>query len=546
MPSFLSRFRALAALLCVAAAPAQSPDAPEVLERRLDNGVRVLAVERPGSGMVRAALVFRGGSADVSGLPPISARLLANALFGELRAEDLGERKELDLLLDWAEHVREGLRIERLRMSRTGGGSQEEEALEASLQDLRGRIAAQCTPAGTPDLLDALGSVNREILAEADGILVAQDLPAPALEAWVRLEAQRLRALRLVRLNPQQEALGERLAESPLSLLLHAALPGHPYGQALSIAGLATLQRVELRAWARRALAPDRMALVLVGDLKLDQLLPGLETSLGKLSPGEVGLRTELAVEDALVAPGRRRLEAATQGHPLLLVGWRVPPATHPDRLALDALALALGQEEGSSAGQSAILRSVKTAPMVPGGRFAHLFMVEAWPEESHGLEEAEEVTKRWVRRAQEEALSAESFEGIVRRLELASLAIQAEAGTLVRRMGQAWCRTGDWRPAFPSYRALRQDGPAALVRVARTYLSDANATAVMLQPELARILEERGESELHRLLRARALRSVGDPIKAEALAARSMEQLLLLSREQREQFKRLLEGGAK
>ncbi len=114
----------------------------------------------------------------------------------------------------------------------------------------------------------------------------------------------------------------------------------------------------------------------------------------------------------------------------------------------------------------------------------------------------------------------------------------------MIRGIGQAWCQTGDWRPAFPSFRALRREGPSALVRVARTHLSEGNATAVLLQPDLARSLEERGESELLRLLRARALRSVGDPVKADTLAARSMEQLLLLSRDQREQLRRLLEGS--
>jgi predicted Zn-dependent peptidase len=546
MPALLPPVRGLLALLCAAALSAQSPQAPEVVERRLNNGVRVLAIERPGSGMVRAALVFRGGTADVPGLPPASAQLLAGALFGELRPEDLGEQKDLDLLLDWAGHLREGLRVERLRQARTGGTAGEEAPLAASLQELESRIAAKCASGGGPDLLDALGAVNREIHAEADGILVAQDLPSTALEDWAKLETQRLGALRLARLDPELESLGRRLTEPPLSLLLHAALPGHAYGQALSVAGLATLQRGELRSWARRALAADRMALILVGDLKFQQVLPVLEASLGSLLPGEGGLRTDPAAEDPSAAPGRRRLEVTTQGQPLLLAGWRVPPATHPDRLALEALALAFGGEDGGPPGSSPLLRSLRTRTLVPGGRFSHLFVVEARPEEGRGVGEAEEAIKRMVRQTQEEPVSAETFEGIVRRLELASLATQSDTSRLVLSLGHAWCQTGDWRTAFPSFRMLRREGPAVLQKVARAYLTDANTTTVALQPDLPKFVEERGESELLRLLRARALRSVDDPIKAEILASKSMEQLLLMSREQREQFLRLLGGGTK
>ena len=536
-PSLLSA-ALLATVLGAQPAAAQSVSAPEVLERRLGNGVRVLAVERPGSGMVRAALVFRGGSADVPGLPPISARLLAESLFGELRAEDLGARPELDLLLERADYLREALRLERLRVARTGGGSPEGEALLAALQEAQGRIAALSTPPDRSDLLDALGAVNREVRTGADGILAAQDLPADALGAWAKLEAQRLRALRLARFAPQQEALARNPEDSPLSLLLAAALPGHPSAQSLSAAGLPALQREDLRAWARHALAPERLAVLLVGDLRIEALLPALEASLGGLE-AVAAAHAEGSLEDPMRAPGRRRLEVSTPGPSLLLVGWRVPSVHHPDRLALEALALALGAP-------STILRDVSIRPEVPGGRFGHLFEVEARAEEGFALGEAEEELKRWVRRTQEEALSPEAFEGIVRRMELASLAAQGDATQLLQDLARAWCQTGDWRMAFPALRGLRQAGPAALQQAARTYLGDANATVVLLQPDLSRFLEERGESELLRLLRARALRKVADPIKAEALAQQSMEQLLLLTREQREQLRRLLEGSVR
>jgi zinc protease len=486
--------------------------------------------------MVRAALVFRGGSADVSGLPPISARLLAETLFGELRAEDLGERRELDQLLNQAEQLREGLRLERLRGARTGDASPEEASLAASLKDLETRISVLSTPPGHADLLDALGAVNREVRTGADGILAAQDLPSSALEPWAKLEAQRLHALRLARFTAHQEALGRNPEEPPLSLLLAAALPGHPYAQSLSPAGLAALQREDLRAWARRALAPDRMAVLLVGDLRLEALLPALEASLGGLE-AVAAAHAEGSPEDPLRAPGRRRLEVSTPGPSQLLVGWRVPSVHHPDRLTLEALALALPAP-------SSVLKEVDIQTQVPGGRFGHLFVVEARAEEGFALGEAEEELKRWVRRVQEEALPPEAFEGLVRRLELASLAEQGDATRLLHGLAQAWGQTGDWRTAFPALRGLRQEGPAALQQAAKFYLADGNATVLLLQPDLSRYLEERGESELLRLLRTRALRKVADPIKAEALAQQSMEQLLLLTREQREQLRRLLEGS--
>lgn len=532
----------------VASGLALSAQAPEVVATRLANGVPLLVVERPGSGRVRAGLFFRGGSADTGALPPVAAPLLARALFQELRPEDLDPRPELDALLDRAENLAEELRILELRRVRGTGSGEEAHAtaLEATLREARTALAQAAQPADRPDLLDELGAVAREVVALPDALASTQDLPAAALPAWAALEARRLRSLRLVRLDRTRRDLELHPLPEDLGgmLLLENALPGQPYGRVLEPAQPALVPRGELRTLARRSLAPGRMGVVLVGDLKAAEAVRALNPSLGALDGPEAG-----DAEGAWTGPGRRsgprRVQVQAPGPTQLRLGWSVPPLPHPDRLPLEVLALLLGRASG---GQGLALPAFLGATAevgVPGLRAENLFVVAVRPEEGRSLAECEQAVQRTLLRLQSELVSAEAFEGALRRLELAGLSAQADPAVLVRTLGLAWCQSGGWRGAFPDLRDLRREGPAAVARVARTWLRPDAMTLVAVEPDPARDPGDEAQAELLRLLRARALERMGDPVKAEALALQALQQLRLLGPAQRERLLEALKPAA-
>jgi predicted Zn-dependent peptidase len=537
--------RGAAAVLAAAALWAQPPLAPEVQEARLGNGIRVLLVERPSNGMISLGLFFRGGSADTLGLPPSAARLLVRSLFSTLRAEDLGEQPELDAQLLRADNLREAIRIEDLQRDRApgaAGGQDDIHGLRASLKDALERITRLTSAPGQPDLLDELGAVHRRVKAEPDALVSTLDLPASALADWAGLEARRLRALRLSSLPRQRQRLEADAPEADLAtrLLAESALPGVPYGRVLEPGGEAGVLLPELKAYARAALAPGRMAIVIAGGVKLAEVRPVLEAAFGALPAGDSldRLQPDLPLGHAL---GPKRILVKDSGASQLRLAWPVPSLTHPDRLALEVLALLMGRRSG---GQGLALPSflmAKASLGVPGGRLQNLFVVEARPEEGHGLAECEREIQRTILRLQEESVNQESLEGALRRMELESLSAQADPETLVGRLGMAWCQGGDWRLAFPDLRAVLREGPVAVTRVARKYLRPDSATLVLLEPEFARDPGDSSQVELLQLLRAKALARLGDPLKAEALALQSMEQLRMLSREQRENLARAL-----
>jgi predicted Zn-dependent peptidase len=530
---------------------AQSPLAPEVAEARLRNGIRVLLVERPGTGMVRTGLFFRGGSANTGALPAAAARLLVCSLFAELRPEDLGDRPELDALLLRVDNLREALRIEHLRRYRgpvSHGGSEDELSLRATLAQALERLAALTSPLDRPDLLDALGAVRRETAAEPDALVHSLDLPAPMLGEWAGLEARRLRSLRLarlplVRLRSEAASLKDGLPER---LLLESALPGRPYGRVLDPGGLAGVLLADLKELARTALAPGRMAIVLAGDLKPAEVLPILEATFGGLETAEAEERADPMDPQASRWAGLKRVQVREAGPSQLRVGWPVPPTAHPDRLPLEVLAILMGRRSAGNGPAAAPMQEIGARIGVPGGRQENLLVLEARPEEGRGLAECEQEIQRTILNLQEGGLSAERFEGALRRIELSTLAVQAEPALLVRRLGLAWCQSGDWRVGFPDVRALRREGPGAVTRVARSYLRPERATVVLVEPDIVGDPGDLGQVELFQLLRSQALARLGDPVKAEALALASMEQLRMLSMEQRDRILQLLKQGGK
>ena len=150
--------------LAAAPAEAEAPGLPAVVERRLANGVRVLMVERAGSGALHVRLLLRGGRADTGALPPVAAELLARTLLGPALPEDLGNGAPLDPLLKREEAAWEARRLEGLRRLR-GGGSGDAEGVAELVRQARAALDARL--ASGQDAFDALGASRRSCAAEA-------------------------------------------------------------------------------------------------------------------------------------------------------------------------------------------------------------------------------------------------------------------------------------------------------------------------------------------------------------------------------------------
>lgn len=542
----------VAALGLSAQSPSLAPRLADVQERRLSNGARLLLVERRNLAAFHAALVFRGGWAEEPPALAGATDLLARTLFGATWPEDLVSAKgpgSLDALLREEEGLLESLRLERLHQKKDPASTSLAPALEAKLQDLQSSLRARFSAAPLSDAYAARGG-RQAASASPDALLAETDLPAEAFEFWCRTEAQRLTALQLSRFSEARtRLLADLRARGPeaLALLRGAALPGHPYGRSLQdhLPSLEALRRSDLQGWARRLCAPDRLTLVLVGGLGMDAVLPLVERHFGALPAGG-------AVEDPLLPEipadlGDRRIQASLGRTSSLLAGWRIPPRSHRDHLALRMAAKLLGGDPSGRLAerlvrQKLLARTAEVRMDVPGGRLPGLLVASLTPVEGHSLAELEGALHTEILRLQQEPIPADEWRRALTQVEVELLRIQDDPAALARALGLAWAEGGDWRQADQDLQRLRLLAPDAVQAAARAWLVPSHRTILWLQPRADEALDPL-EAEMARVLKALAATRIEDLGQREHLVAEGLRQLRMLSPEERQRTLKLLEA---
>jgi len=541
-------FRWILPLACAATLAAQAT-LPDVQERVLKNGMRVLQVERPGTRAVHARLFLRGGSADTGRLTPLAAELLVRNLSAPVQSAPWAE---LEPLLKQEEGAFEALRVARLQPTRQGNPEIQE--LETLHHQAFLRIQELAEQAGLQDPAARLGAVNGAARAEADYLTWGVDLPAESLRAWCLLQAEQLRQPRLPWFPLERQRLLQRLEREPdadrdaLSILLGTALIGRAYSQAFSAqrSGLEALTWSETLAYARRGISPERLVLVLVGNLRPVLEDKDLEGSFGALPVDMEGLRGDVP-GDLPEAPGARRLQASTPRGRRLFMAWRVPPRSHPDTPMLQVLAqiLAGGRQSRlvrTLVAEKRIAQSITARTSVPGGRQPGLLLIDAEPGADHALGELEQAIQGLMMRVQQEPVTGEEIRRAQRGLEAELLMAQEDAASLANTLGTAQCEGGDWRLAFRALKVARDYTPEEIRDIARRYLVPTQSITALLEPDPILNPQDRQEARLVSVLtRMLASRNL-DPAQIETVIRESLRQIRMLTAPDQEKTLKLLE----
>ena len=387
-----------------------------------------------------------------------------------------------------------------------------------------------------------------------------QYLPKEGLEAYLRLLAERLRKPLLARFPVERASLLETSHakagrdRKALDVLLGTALSGQPYSQVFNVqrARLEALTWSEMRAYARSATDPEHIILVLVGDVRMPEVLPGIERVFGGLEVGtkEPGRQDE-AQSTLPEAMGACRLQASIPGEMRLFMGWRVPPMTHPDHPALQVLVQMLGGGNTSRLsrqveGDRNLARDLSVRLNVPGGRAVNLLLIEAHPTERHALSEVAQAIQGELIHIQRGAFQEGEIRRAQRQIEVEQLMIQEDAAQLATTLGTAVCQGGDWRLAFRAFQVKQDFTQQEIQGIAQKYLSTDQSIVALLEPDPLYLPQDRLESQtadvLTRILEAK----LENPGQVEAVVREALRQLRMLPILEREQTLKLLESQVK
>lgn len=472
----------------------QSPASPgeglPVVKHVLPNGMTFLFLARRGAPTVSFVTHFRAGGVDewtgISG----TAHLFEHMLFKGSRTigtKDLAAEQALFPRIDAAAdsftaEFRKGAMADSARLER----------LRGRIKELEDSSRAFVVSNELDRILTENGAVGLNASTGNDVTNYFFSLPANRAQLWFILESDRLRNPVLREFYSEREVVMEerrlRTETQPSGMLveeyLQAAFRAHPYGR--PVVGLASeiqaVSRTSALEYFHRFYGPNNAAVAIVGDINVDSMKAWANRYFGDIPAGEPH---RPVVTQEPPQHGERRINVEFDANPLVLIGYHVPSAQHPDAPALQVLGQVLTGGRTSRLFQRLVIRDrVATnvaAFQFPGSLYPRLFTFQGVPIAPHTTDEIEKAVYEELDRIQREPPTDVELQRVRNQAEASSIQrLQSNFG-LAFQLSNSEALWYDWRRTFRDQAALSRVTAADVQRVARTYFTPTNRTVATL-----------------------------------------------------------------
>ena len=357
-------------------------------------------------------------------------------------------------------------------------------------------------PAGEFSRIIAENGGSENAFTGRDYTAYFQQLEKSRLPISLQLEADRMRNLTL----PAEEFSKElavvmeerrlRTDDNPRALTQEkfyaTAFISSPYHNPI-IGWMNDLQNLsvdDLGAWYRRWYAPNNATLVVVGDVKAQEVFDLAEQYFGKLAPSELKpLKPRREVQQT----GMRNITVKAPAElPYLMMGYKVPVLnTASEDWEPYALEMLTGILDGSNSARfpRELVREQQIAVGVNIGydlfaRQEDLLAIEATPAQGHDIEEVKRAIEAQIERLKTELVSAEELARIKAQVvahkvyEQDSVFYQAMQMGMLETIGLGWHKLDEYPDRV---RAVTAEQVQA---VARKYLVEDALTVAVLEPQ--------------------------------------------------------------
>jgi zinc protease len=329
-----------------------------------------------------------------------------------------------------------------------------------------------------------------------------QTMAADRLAVSFELEAERMRRLTL----PEDEFLKEievvkeerrlRTDDDPESLTYEqfnaAAYEASPYR--IPIIGWASdldsMQIDDLRAWYRKWYAPNNATLVVVGDVDPEQVFALAQEHFGPLAPEEIGSPKPRQEPEQR---GEKRLTVkAPAKEPYLIIGYKTPTLGHADEpwvpYALEMLASVL--DGGSSSRFSReLVRGERIAASAGASysafsRLSGMLLLDGAPATGHSIEELEQALLAQIERLRTEPVADDELARIRSQLIAAKVYEKDSVFYQAMQLGQLETVGLGWELVDEYVDRLSAVTPEQIQAVAQKYLVPDARTVAVLDPQ--------------------------------------------------------------
>lgn len=434
----------LTALLCWAGIAGAAEPAPQVHEFQLENGMKVLVQEDHRAPVVVSQVWYKvGGSYEWSGITGVS-HVLEHMMFKGTDSLEPGEFSEII----------------------------------------------------------AINGGRENAFTSADYTAYFQRISADRLELCLKLEADRMRNLRIL---PDELAKELKVVEEERRLRTDDDPRSLTYEQFKAVAylsspkrnpvigwqsDLAQLSVADVRDWYEQWYAPNNAVLVVVGDVKADEVHRLAQRYFGPHKPSAI---TPPRSRPEVDQSGERRIQVnAPAKLPYLLMGWKVPALINqPESWEPYALEVLSGLLDGGDSARlpSRLVRQRQIAAGASAGydlydRLEGLFTLSGTPTAVHSLadleaalrEEIEAIKTGHIDPAELERVKAQVVASKV--YERDSSFYQAMQLGMLETVGLGWRTIEEYLPAVQAVTAEQ------VRAVASKYLVDERLTVAEMHPQ--------------------------------------------------------------
>lgn len=328
----------------------------------------------------------------------------------------------------------------------------------------------------------------------ADYTVYFVNLPSNRIELWMALESERFRDPVLREFYKERQVVIEerrlRVENDPIGRLLEeflaAAFRAHPYGTEVigHISDLQSISRKDAELFFRQHYGPDRLTVVIVGDVDPNQIRPMIARYFGRLRRSEVDRRPVTQEPEQL---GQRRVVVEDVAQPVVFMGFHRPGINHPDSAVFQVIADIMGNgrtsriytslvKEKRLAMQASVIESL------PGEKHPCLFVFYAFPAKGHTSHDCEEAIWQQIEKLKDEPVSEQELQKARTRARADLIRQLGSNMGLARNLAYYQVVTGDWRNLFRQLDRIAKVTASDVQRVSRQVFTFKNSTIAVIQ----------------------------------------------------------------
>ena len=480
----------LLSLVVPASVPARTL-AEKVQEYQLDNGLKLLLIERHDSPTVAAYISFRVGGVDEDSRHQGVAHLLEHMLFKGTKT--LGT-KDYQLEKPQLVSIEEvGHRIDVLK-NRPGADPQELTQLRKKLKGLQDEHRKLLIKDEFSKIYAENGGVGYNAFTSKDQTSYLINLPSNKLELWASIESDRLKNAVLREFYTERDVVREERRRSYESnpdgmlyeTLLTTAYKVHPYRNPVIgwQSDIENLTLVETRNFLRKYYSPVNMIITLVGDFNSAETLQMVKQYFGSLEPG---VPVAPVVKREPQQNGERRVHINYDTKPQLSIAYHKPTMPHRDDYVFDLLMQILAEGRTSRLYQTLVVEKKLVTGVgifgAPGSRYDNLMVLDVTPRQARSCTSIEEVIYAEIERLKTEPVTVAELEK-ARNQILTSMLRQMKGNSGLARTLSSYEVLGSWRYLVDYEQQLNSITSDELMTVANLYLTAENRTVATIGQE--------------------------------------------------------------